>query len=94
MVWATAVPATKKATKLKNAAQRTASLGDRTRVETMVEMALAASCMPLVKSKARARKMTNMIKGKPISKGYSRCNSTTPAGNPEPEVKLTVNVVN
>jgi hypothetical protein len=43
MVLATAVPRKKAAAKLKNAAQITASRGDRTRVETTVAMLLAAS---------------------------------------------------
>ena len=43
MVFATAVPNKKAATKLKNAAQITASLGESTRVETTVAMLLAAS---------------------------------------------------
>ena len=61
IVEATVVPNTRKATKLKKAAQITASLGDRTRVETMVEIELAASCMPLVKSKTRATRMTKIM---------------------------------
>ncbi len=62
IVVATGTPTRKKATKLKKAAQRTAWLGVRTRVETMVEMALAASWNPLMKSKAsavRTRKRTS-----------------------------------
>src|SRR5579864_8878963 len=43
MVLAMAVPRKKAATKLKNAAQNTASLGESTRVETTVAMELAAS---------------------------------------------------
>src|SRR5579872_3300038 len=43
MVLATAVPNKNAATKLKKAAQRTAILGERTRVETTVAMLLAAS---------------------------------------------------
>ena len=43
IVLATGTPTRKKATKLKKAAQRTAWRGERTRVETMVEMALAES---------------------------------------------------
>jgi hypothetical protein len=39
---------------LKKAAQMTACFGERTRVETMVETELAASCIPLVKSKIKA----------------------------------------
>ena len=42
IVLATAVPTTNAATKLKNAAQTTATPGDRTRVETTVAMELAA----------------------------------------------------
>jgi hypothetical protein len=55
----------RKAIKLKKAAQMTASLGDRTLVETIVEIELAASCMPLVKSKVRAIMMTKIMKGRP-----------------------------
>jgi len=54
IVLATAVPKIANATKLKNAAQTTASRGDRTRVATIVEIELAESCMPLVKSKTNA----------------------------------------
>ena len=43
MVFATAVPNTKAATKLKKAAQSTAWRGESTRVETTVAMELAAS---------------------------------------------------
>lgn len=50
----------KKATKLKSAAQMTALTGERTFVETTVAMELAASWKPLMKSKAKARKMTMM----------------------------------
>ena len=48
IVFATAVPKTNAATKLKNAAQMTAWPGDRTRVETTVAMELAASWKPLM----------------------------------------------
>ena len=48
IVDATAVPNMRKATKLKKAAHNTASRGERTLVDTMVEMELAASCMPFV----------------------------------------------
>ncbi len=65
IVWATPVPKMRKATKLKNAAQRTARRGDRTRVETTVAMELAASCMPLVKSNANATRTMKMTKRKP-----------------------------
>ena len=54
IVFATAVVKMNAATKLKNAAQTTAKLGDRTRVETTVAMELAASWNPLTKSKASA----------------------------------------
>src|SRR5258708_14148350 len=54
MVLATCWPNTRNATKLKNAAQATALRGDRTRVETIVAMELAASLRPLRKSKASA----------------------------------------
>jgi hypothetical protein len=43
MVLATAMPKIKAAMKLKDAAQITASFGDRTRVETTVAMLFAAS---------------------------------------------------
>jgi uncharacterized paraquat-inducible protein A len=59
MVTATVVLNIRKAKKLKKAAQATACLGDKTRVETMVEIEFAASCIPLVKSKNKA---TNIIK--------------------------------
>src|ERR1041385_3209365 len=51
---ATPTPTTKTAKKLKKAAQSTAYLGERTRVETMVAMAFAESWNPLMKSKMRA----------------------------------------
>src|SRR5690349_11960605 len=54
MVLATAVPRKKAATKLKNAAQITASLGESTRVDTTVAMLLAASWNPFKKSNVRA----------------------------------------
>ena len=57
MVFATCVPSTAKATKLKNAAQTTATRGDSTRVETTVAIELAASWKPLMKSNASARPM-------------------------------------
>ena len=65
-VWATLRPKTKKATKLKNAAQNTASEGRNTRVETIVAMELAASCRPLRKSKKSA------VAIRPISRGVAR----------------------
>src|SRR6266511_339938 len=54
IVLATAVPNEKAATKLKNAAQKTAWNGDRTRVETTVAIEFAESCIPLMKSKTSA----------------------------------------
>ncbi len=65
IVSATPVPKIRKATKLKNAAQRTACRGDRTRVETTVAMELAASCMPFVKSNASATRMMKTTNRKP-----------------------------
>src|SRR5438270_6686659 len=56
MVFATFVPNTNAARKLKNAAQITASFGESTRVDTTVAMLLAASWKPLMKSNARAIK--------------------------------------
>src|ERR1035437_51631 len=53
-VWATPVPNTKAATKLKNAAHSTAWPGDSTRVDTTVATELAASWNPLMKSNIRA----------------------------------------
>jgi hypothetical protein len=57
MVFATWVPRTKAATKLKNAAQATAFWGDRTRVETTVAIEFAASWKPFRKSNVRATRM-------------------------------------
>src|SRR5712671_1438781 len=54
MVLATAVPRKKAATKLKTAAQITASFGESTRVETTVAMLFAASWKPFRKSKINA----------------------------------------
>ena len=62
MVFATAVPKIINAAKLKNAAQITAYFGGSTRVETMVEIELAASCMPLVKSNASAVMIMKIMK--------------------------------
>jgi hypothetical protein len=61
MVEATVVLKIRKATKLKKAAHRTARRGESTLVDTIVEMELAASCMPLVKSKTSDRAMTKII---------------------------------
>src|SRR3954452_11023978 len=57
IVLATWVPSTKAATKLKNAAQATALLGDSTRVDTTVAIEFAASWKPFRKSNVRATKM-------------------------------------
>ncbi len=54
IVLATAVPNMNAATKLKNAAQKTAAKGDRTRVDTTVAIEFAESCIPLMKSKTSA----------------------------------------
>src|SRR4051812_40005711 len=56
----------KKATKLKKAAQATASCGESTRVETTVAIELAASCRPLMKSKARATAIRPISTGRAI----------------------------
>ena len=48
MLDATRVSKTRKATKLKKAAQSTATRGDSTRVETTVAIELAASWNPLM----------------------------------------------
>src|SRR3954468_23675089 len=61
IVFATAVPMTKAATKLKKAAQRTAFWGESTRVDTTVAMELAASWKPFRKSKTSATRMMKMI---------------------------------
>ncbi len=62
MVLATAVPTTKAARKLNEAAQSTANRGDRTRVATTVAMELALSWKPLMKSKTRATTITASTK--------------------------------
>jgi len=54
MVLATAVVKMNAATKLKNAAQTTAKLGESTRVDTTVAIEFAASWNPLTKSNASA----------------------------------------
>ena len=54
IVFATAVPKRNAATKLKNAAQKTAVKGESTRVDTTVAIEFAESCIPLMKSKTRA----------------------------------------
>src|SRR6185295_20312824 len=62
MVLATCVPRTKAATKLKKAAQSTATWGVSTRVETTVAMELAASWKPFRKSKVSATRMMKTMK--------------------------------
>ncbi len=62
IVLATAVPTTKAATKLKNAAQMTATPGVSTRVETTVAIELALSWNPLMKSKTSATRTIAMTK--------------------------------
>src|ERR1043166_6008247 len=59
MVAATARPKTRRARKLKNAAQITAQCGLSTRVETTVAIELAASWKPFMKSKASATSTRN-----------------------------------
>src|SRR3712207_2541536 len=54
MVFATAVPTVKSATKLKNAAHTTAGNGLSTRVPTIVAIEFAESWKPLMKSKRKA----------------------------------------
>ncbi len=58
MVLATAVPTTKAATKLNEAAQNTATPGESTRVDTTVAIEFALSWNPLMKSKMSATRMT------------------------------------
>src|SRR5467141_410251 len=58
IVEATLTPKTKAATKLKNAAQSTATRGVRTLVETTVATELAASWNPFMKSNPRATTTT------------------------------------
>ena len=62
MVVATLTSKANAAMKLKKAAQMTAVLGERTRVETTVAIELAESWNPLMKSKTRATKMMNIMK--------------------------------
>jgi hypothetical protein len=61
-VLATWTPTKKTAVNSKNAAQRTAFLGERTLVDTMVEMALAESWKPLRKSNTRATRIRKTTK--------------------------------
>ncbi len=65
MVCATFSPNTRKATKLKNAAQNTAYCGRSTRVETIVAIELAASCNPLRKSNSSATAINPTRIGRP-----------------------------
>ena len=59
-VFATWVPSTNAATKLKNAAHTTAFWGERTRVETTVAIEFAASWKPFRKSNTSATRMMRM----------------------------------
>ncbi len=63
IVFATAVHTINTATKLKNAAHITAYFGARTRVETIVAIEFALSCIPFVKSKAKATAIIKTIYG-------------------------------
>ena len=74
MVLATFTPPPNAATKLKKAAQTTATPGASTRVDTTVAMELAASWNPLMKSKNSAR----TISATTIWSIYA-CSSTTPS---------------
>src|SRR6185369_1758676 len=65
IVFATPVPRTKAATKLKNAAQSTAFCGDSTRVETTVAIEFAASWKPFRKSKDSATRMMKITRPEP-----------------------------
>ena len=53
----------KKATKLKNAAHKTAWKGVKTFVDTMVAMELAESWNPFIQSKTKAKTMIMISKG-------------------------------
>ena len=65
IVWATCRPNTRKAMKLKKAAHNTATLGDRTLVDTTVAIELAASCNPFMTSNNSANAMRKTTKPKP-----------------------------
>ena len=60
-VFATCNPKTRKATKLKIAAQITAHFGDSTLVDTTVAIELAASCRPFMTSNSNATAIRKMI---------------------------------
>jgi hypothetical protein len=62
MVLATATPNPNAAAKLKKAANITAFLGERTFVETTVDIEFAESWNPFVKSKIRAMTMMAIIR--------------------------------
>src|SRR6476469_6498782 len=70
-VCATCKPKNKKAMKLKNAAQTTATLGERTGVETPVAIELAASCRELRRQKMRATatRATSSMRGSGLGEG-------------------------
>lgn len=63
IVFATSVQTRKKAEKLKKAAHITAIFGDNTRVETIVAIEFALSCIQFVKSKISATIITKITKG-------------------------------
>lgn len=63
IVFATAVPTMKIATKLKVAAHKTAYFGESTLVATTVAIELALSCIPLVKSKMNAIRIITVTNG-------------------------------
>src|SRR5262245_65384451 len=85
-VCATCAPNTRKAMKLKNAAQATACCGRSTRVDTMVAMEFAASCSPLRKSNASATAMSA------INTGSARARASMSGGYPSP-AKTASNVL-
>src|SRR6185503_11421053 len=68
IVFATAVPMTKAATKLKKAAHNTAFWGERTRVDTTVAMEFAASWKPFRKSNVSATRMMMTTTVKDVDK--------------------------
>ena len=66
IVEATATPNPNAATKLKKAAHRTPTRGERTLVETTVAIEFAASWNPFMKSKANATATTKTTMAKDI----------------------------
>ena len=79
-VCATCRPKNRKAMKLKKAAQNTAWIGLSTRVETMVAIELAASCMPFRKSNSRATPISSqrMSGVKSVRPRGQRCSMRMP----------------